>query len=106
MSIIIHKIVCPLFKFNSNNFVQLSYLLTKQTSCIDSVCLRRYSYQNCKRDIHCSKKVELALEKNWGQKKQHRLVKLKNINMSTPESEVILAPLRASVKEQVIFSKN
>lgn len=39
----------------------------------------------------------------WGKNKKHRNVKLRWYfdNMSDPKIEVILAPLRASVKEQV-----
>lgn len=39
----------------------------------------------------------------WGKNKKHRNVKLKWYfdNMSDPQTEEILAPLRASVKEQV-----
>lgn len=41
----------------------------------------------------------------WGKNKQHRNVKLKLFfdSMADPQIEEILAPLRASVKEQVIL---
>lgn len=44
----------------------------------------------------------------WGSKKQHRKIKLHfSIDtMADPKIEEILAPLRASVKEQVIFMYN
>ncbi|KAG8231863.1 hypothetical protein J437_LFUL011768 [Ladona fulva] len=43
---------------------------------------------------------------SWGSKKKHRHVKLNLfINMADPKIEEILAPLRASVKEQVHYGK-
>ena len=45
---------------------------------------------------------------SWGSKKQHRKVKLPFDfrKMGDPKMEEILAPLRASVKEQVMLSQS
>lgn len=74
--------------------------VNSRNTCILSVVNNcQQSNWICKRDITFTSVVE----NSWGGNKLHRKIKL-NFNMTTPENEVILAPLRLSVKEQVIAS--
>lgn len=59
------------------------------------------------RVISLTHQIRNANNPEWGSKKAHRKVKLKLLeyqSMSDPKIEVILAPLRSAVKEQVSWN--
>lgn len=62
--------------------IKINHFITKRSICITD------SYQN-----------------KWGTKKKHRnvLINLQFNAMADPKIEEVLAPLRANVKEQVLF---
>ncbi|XP_030761384.1 glycine--tRNA ligase [Sitophilus oryzae] len=63
-------------------------------------CLNFFRYQAFSGGAYCKQKYDQKTQ--WGKNKQHRKVQLKIYydTMADPKNEEILAPLRASVKEQ------
>lgn len=94
------RVVYPIVQFRkSTYFYRLRKVFHHQLPT--SLQLQILPFLICKRDISSSS-THCAVPEHWGQKKQHRKVKLNyNLGMASAETEVLLAPFRQSVKEQV-----
>lgn len=80
------------------HFLRLHYIVKYQKKCYSVV-----NKVNCIYYLSLNNFSQAQSQHQWGKNKKHRNVKLQWYfdNMSDPKIEVILAPLRASVKEQV-----
>jgi hypothetical protein len=82
-------------------FYQTAHCLCKLHGILSSIAT------NLSKDCIISRSfcTSSFVAQKWGTKKQHRNVKLQSYfdSMADPKMEEILAPLRASVKEQVGF---